>query len=99
MPKSVDPHHLHKVIGGRLGENGARCDSCVGEENIQSAVRGECVLASLLDCRFVRGVETTYVDVYFGIKGVEFSLVCLEVIVIVVADVDCLCAVLGKLVC
>ena len=48
---------------------------------------------------FVCGIELPDVDFGGGVEGVELALVCLEVVVGEVADVDCAGAVARELMC
>lgn len=74
-------------------------DTRIRKEDIQPSVPGDGIVYHALDGCFVCGIEFLAVDGYVRPGRGDFSLVCGQMRVGVVADVDGAGAVLGELVC
>ena len=99
LPERIRPHSLHELITINTRENLRLAhDGRIREEDVQPAVFGHCIVDDLRHGLFVRGVELPHLHIYARVEGLDLALVCCEMRVAVVADVDCFGAVFGVLV-
>lgn len=99
LPKSIHPHRIHKLVPINLRKQlGLPHNPGIREENVQPAVLGNRIVDNGRHGLLIRGVELPHVHVHARVERLHLALVRGQVGVVVVADVDCLGAVVGELV-
>ena len=73
-------------------------DASIGKEDIEPSVPVQSILDNFADGFLIGGIQLPRVYIHPGIQRFNLPLMCFKIGIIVVADVDCLCPVLSKLV-
>lgn len=98
-PESISPHSIHKPIRINLRKQPRLPDNAsIRKENIQPTILGHRIIDHSHHGLFVAGIELPHVHVDAGVEGFHLALVRCQMLVVVVADVDCFSAVVGELV-
>lgn len=99
LPQGIYAHNVHEFGIIKLSkQRGLARDAGIGKEDVEAVVLGQRVVDDGLDLFLIAGVELAGVHLDRGESGIDLLFMRLEVRVVKVADVDCLCAALGILV-